>query len=104
MKHTYNGWTNYETWNVALELFEGFDANEFLGDHLYTLPQNRAGAIDGLREWLIEYAETHAEGIPSKWARMCVFNFLDQVDWYQLAENFIDAHIAELDRLGVNNG
>ncbi len=26
---TYNGWTNYETWRVNLEVFDGFDPSEY---------------------------------------------------------------------------
>jgi hypothetical protein len=28
----YNGWTNYATWRVNLEMFDGFDAREYFTD------------------------------------------------------------------------
>ena len=26
--NTYNGWTNYETWRVMLEIFDGYETDE----------------------------------------------------------------------------
>jgi len=28
---TYNGWSNYATWRINLEVFDGMDAQEFHG-------------------------------------------------------------------------
>jgi hypothetical protein len=46
-KKTYNGWTNYATWRISLELFEGYELDEF---------QQGLGTYE-LSEYLKEYAE-----------------------------------------------
>ena len=30
---TYNGWTNYATWRVNLEIFDGFDPYDYFSDN-----------------------------------------------------------------------
>jgi hypothetical protein len=49
MSNEYNGWTNYETWRVNLEIFDGFDMDDVLPstiDNPYDLsriPQGNGG-------------------------------------------------------------
>lgn len=71
--NTYNGWTNYETWRVNLELFDGDDEAW------------RHGSSDGMREFaelLIE--ESTDEGIGRDYA----LAFLQNVDWQEIAEHY----------------
>lgn len=71
--NTYNGWTNYETWRVNLELFNGDDEAW------------RHGSSDGMREFaelLIE--ESTDEGIGRDYAMA----FLQNVDWQEIAEHY----------------
>jgi len=68
---TYNGWTNYETWRVNLELFDGDNVGY--------------GSPDGMREFaeqLIE--ESTDEGIGRDYA----LAFLQKVDWQEIAEHY----------------
>ena len=71
--NTYNGWANYETWRVNLELFNG--DNETWSH----------GSSDGMREFaelLIE--ESTDEGIGRDYA----LAFLQNVDWQEIAEHY----------------
>ena len=71
---TYNGWTNYETWRVNLELFDG-DNDRW--SH---------GSSDGMREFaemLIE--ESTDEG---RIGRDYALAFLDNVNWEEIAEHY----------------
>lgn len=72
---TYNGWTNYETWRVNLELFNG-DAEAWRLD---------AVNPDMMREFaelLIE--ESTDEGIGRDYAMA----FLQNVNWQEIAEHY----------------
>jgi hypothetical protein len=75
---TYNGWTNYETWRVRLEMFDGDFASENELD-AYDLGQS-------LREMALETVEAQASGIALDYAEA----FLAQVNWYEIAAHMID--------------
>ena len=66
---TYNGWTNYETWRVALENFDGFDCDgvEYSEDDLQNL--------------VIARLETEANGLALDYA----IAFIDNVNWHEIA-------------------
>lgn len=81
---TYNGWTNYATWRVNLEVFDGFDPSDYFSafnpDDIY-----------GLGESLKEYAEqvlfecSTVEGL----ARDYALAFLSDVNWQEIAKHLI---------------
>lgn len=81
----YNGWTNYETWRINLELFDGFDPFDYFSD-------DQANMMDWLADALKEYAEeiieqTSSEGL----ARDYALAFLQEVNWREIAEHmFMD--------------
>lgn len=78
---TYNGWTNYATWRVKLEIFDGmditdittvkdpYDAAESLKDYLETLlfPSGEYSLVDS-------YAES----------------FLSDVNYVEIAQSLLD--------------
>ncbi|NDB70096.1 MAG: hypothetical protein EB015_19245 [Methylocystaceae bacterium] len=84
----YNGWTNYATWRVNLEMFDGFDPRDYWqGAH--------EDAYD-LGQTLKDYAEeiivsNSSEGV----ARDYAFAFLDDVNWREIAQHMIDEHNEE---------
>lgn len=90
----HNGWTNYATWRVNLELFDGIDprdmwAQEVAGDSAYDL------AVQ-LEEFALNYvddadAEPAGRAIVSGWARA----FLADVNWIEIAEHMMDAYREE---------
>lgn len=66
---TYNGWTNYATWRVNLEMFDGTDQ--------YWSPE-------AAREFVEECIEsTTEEGI----ARDYAMAFLSDVNWHEISEH-----------------
>jgi hypothetical protein len=81
----YNGWTNYATWRVNLEVFDGFDPFDNFSD-------NQANMMEWLPDTLKEYAEeiieqTSSEGFARDYARA----FLSDVNWFEIAEHmFLD--------------
>lgn len=80
---TYNGWTNYATWRVNLEMF---DSDHASGSDLdaYDLGQNMR---DGALSWMAE----QATGLALDYAEA----FLADVNWYEIAKNNIEAYRTE---------
>ena len=83
---TYNGWTNYATWRVNLELFDDFRVmDKELMDDTYVLSKY-------LRETAEVYIEDSSTDGP---ARDYALAFLSDVKWYEIAKHMIDDAKAE---------
>jgi hypothetical protein len=82
---TYNGWTNYETWRVNLEIFDGFDPyDNFSDDQRYMQ--------DNLAEYLKDYVETlvyEAGGGDGNIAVDYALAYLRDVNWHEIAKHMI---------------
>lgn len=73
MSNKYNGWTNYETWRVSLEYFDGVDwygYDSVNGDELQEMVE-----------------ESVIEMCPDNWARSLAFAFLSDVNWNEIADH-----------------
>ena len=84
---TYNGWTNYATWRVNLEVFDEFRVmDEELMDDVYELGQ-----------YLRETAEVYIEDSSTEdgLARDYALAFLSDVNWFEIAKHMIDDAKAE---------
>lgn len=84
---THNGWTNYATWRVNLEIFDDFRVmDEELMDDVYELGQ-----------YLRETAEVYIEDTSTEdgLARDYAMAFLSDVNWYEIAKHMIDDAKAE---------
>ena len=81
---SYNGWANYATWRINLEIFDGLDPRE-MGWHkldTYDLSQS-------LKEYANEILEMDAkEGLALAYARA----FISDVNWREIARAMIDAY------------
>jgi hypothetical protein len=81
----YNGWTNYATWRVNLEVFDGLEQSEMFD---LSLP------LEQLRHVLQDYAEELIEmSVRDPNAPNLAFDyamaFLSDVNWYEIAEHMI---------------
>ena len=92
----YNGWTNYATWRINLEIFDGFDYTDYGYGGL-----NKDDAYD-LGEYLKEYAEeiifldcNIGGKSPSSLLEDYARAFLQEVNYYEIAKHMIEDHIAE---------
>ena len=76
---THNGWTNYETWRVALEVFDG--NQDFFADcaDLYEAT-NRAK----------DYAYELLDDIDNILVRGWAISFLQNVNFREIAQNHFD--------------
>ena len=75
--NTYNGWTNYQTWRVNLEIFDGWetDGHEVCEESIHDIAEEfiDASAPDGLAK---DYAMV----------------FLDAVNWEEIADHINEAN------------
>ena len=86
---TYNGWTNYETWRVNLEIFDGF--NSWDSNHLDSLTMDDDYYLAGqLKDYACELVE---EGSTNSLATSYALAFLDAVNWQEIAKALIQNHI-----------
>ena len=78
---SYNGWTNYATWRVNLEIFDGISVEDINWGKLdlYDLPQT-------LKEYAIEVIECDMpEGLALDYARA----FVSEVNWREIAKRYV---------------
>jgi hypothetical protein len=84
---TYNGWTNYETWRVNLEIFDGCAGSDFLARER----KGRREYVTDLSQILCDHAldriEQDGQGLALDYARA----FLEAVNYREIAENMADA-------------
>ncbi len=74
----YNGWTNYATWRINLEIFDGLDPMEFWG----------IKPADIAPEFLEAYAEALvSETTPEGLALDYALAFMANVNWYEIARH-----------------
>jgi hypothetical protein len=80
---TYNGWTNYATWRVNLEMVDGLDPREHFtsSTNVYEL----ASEIEGFVKY---YIEEFASGIALNYA----LAFLDEVNYQEIAKNMAESY------------
>lgn len=86
---SYNGWANYETWRVNLEMFDGVTASDLgvtLNEEVEKDEQVRVLA-DILEQEAADIIESQTEdGL----ARSLALDFLSRVDWVEIAEHIVD--------------
>lgn len=68
--NTYNGWTNYATWRVNLEMFDGFEPDYAMKADDYKLMAIEFLEADGTAGLAFDYAMA----------------FIDGVNWHEIAE------------------
>jgi hypothetical protein len=78
----YNGWANYATWRVNLEIFDGMSASD--------LTEKRVNCASEVKDVCAEYAENlieeaSQEGLARDYARA----FLSDVDWWEIANHLM---------------
>ena len=80
----YNGWKNYATWRVNLEMFDGLWLPDYFEHN--ELPDDLA---DWCKDYVQDFMELYTEGsqIVAGWANA----FLDDVDWQSIADHLLDA-------------
>ena len=81
----YNGWTNYATWRVNLEIFDGYDPYD-AGHDSSTSAYDLGLALKDIAEELLENEIGNAEGLAFSYAMA----FLSDVNWTEIARHIIE--------------
>lgn len=84
----YNGWANYETWRVNLEMLDGQTADDY-GISARDVGEDKDGATARLAAALAESVNEFVESQASGSALGLAQSFLSAVDWAEIAEHFI---------------
>ena len=75
----YNGWTNYATWRINLEIFDGMDFTGYSRD-TFTLSEQLKDFVEDC------VFDAYDEGLVKDYANA----FINDVNWYEIAEHIID--------------
>jgi hypothetical protein len=96
MSEKYNGWTNYETWRVNLEIFDGFNIEDIDGtdDAEPNIYEISLQLKDYAEE--IVFLDSHIGGkTPSSLMEDYARAFLSDVNWYEIAQHLVNDYILE---------
>lgn len=91
----YNGWTNYETWNVALWIDNEQGSYSFRCDLAQEIYDDADGDMDEAKRKLADSLKDYIEDMNPLASQASVFSdllgaALGEVDWYEIAENFLE--------------
>jgi hypothetical protein len=102
MNEKYNGWTNYATWRVGLEVINDMTLEDFGVSYTYPTDESRSygGEYDendldmvdasDLADAMKNYVEEHIDETSDGLAKDYALAFLSDVNWYELAEHMIE--------------
>jgi hypothetical protein len=95
MTESYNGWRNYATWRIHLEIFDGLNLSDWGWHKLESYELGRE-----MREYAEQLLEEES-GRPGKAGPFLCLSyalaFLSDVDWREIAESMLAACEAESD-------
>lgn len=96
MSEKYNGWTNYATWRINLEIFDGVDAQDFDGvdaadPNIYEISLQLKDYAEEIIFSECRYDERRPSNLMEDYARA----FLADVDWYEIAQHMVNDYILE---------
>jgi hypothetical protein len=84
---TYNGWTNYATWRIALEIFDSSD-NEFIQD-LTKDCTTVAELAENMKQYVLDFLwenMTDSNSIVHGWSNA----FVSQCNFYEIAQHYTE--------------
>jgi hypothetical protein len=80
----YNGWTNYATWRVNLEVFDGMDVYDAFR---ITEDDDASELASALEQYADDMLTMNGEkGLVVDYARA----FMSDVNWHEIAEHMLD--------------
>lgn len=86
MSETYNGWTNYATWRINLEVFDGLEPNDLGCFSRYKEP-DLTEVADYLSDYVHNILGETEDSLTLSYARA----FVSDVNWHEIARHFVEA-------------
>jgi hypothetical protein len=83
--NTYNGWTNYATWRINLEWFDGVDdvfIDAYKGDDVHDFADNLRSYVEDA----LDQQSNHDMVLSYALA------FIQDVNWHEIAQHLADEH------------
>ena len=91
MSERYNGWANYETWVTNLWLTNDQGDYDYLIELAHKAFDEELEGANALADWLKGYAEEQVMiGVPASLSFDLLKSALDEVDWQEIAEAFLE--------------
>lgn len=84
----YNGWTNYATWRVNLEMIDGMDAESFGVDPDDEEDPDPSDVANAIQSFVDEIMDEGPDGLAKDYAKA----FLSDVNWHEIASHKIDEY------------
>ena len=91
-ENTYNGWTNYATWRINLEIFDQWELGDFWGYEdvnpkevdTYVLGQD-------MRDYVIQLIDEQSpsDSITNSYANA----FINEVNWQEVAQAMVNTYL-----------
>ena len=73
---SYNGWTNYATWRINLEIFDGYESQQSCVSDL----------VQELKDYIDEcIVDQYPDGLMKDYA----LAFISDVNWWEIADRII---------------
>jgi hypothetical protein len=90
----YNGWSNYATWRIQLEVFDGVEPEHFdleEGEQMTLVDVHElAEAMESYAEEVIFSGLSYDERRPSSLVEDYARAFVQDVNWYEIALHFVE--------------
>ena len=77
----YNGWTNYETWQCNMYLFDGMSKED-----------TDCSTVDECTDWVRSFVESYIDDVtenPNSLISDILYAWLREVDYEQIAQNLM---------------
>lgn len=88
---TCNGWTNYATWRINLELFDGMDLEEQVKESFENNDFDKNSVRQEIADYCQQYAEEILQNEGSGLALDYAMAFISDVNWREIADHFVDS-------------
>lgn len=99
IKAEYSGWTNYETWNVALWLGNDQGSYEMLQEWVQDAVEKNDydadGAASDVADSIKDFVEENAPDLDASMYSDMLNAALGEVNYYEIAENEVSDYIRE---------
>ena len=89
----YNGWSNYETWRVNLEMVDGMTLEDFV-EFPESLSLNEDSdqaeyVAELIRDYCEDLVEQQVDGLSRQLGVEIAMAFLEMVNWREIADHLI---------------